>query len=93
MQGKNIPAGTIVPDVMHVKLNHTAKNIPMLYKSNFRASLIKDLIVLICDSKNRVAILSNVGAVTIKPLEVSLYTKSLQLNLRVASFALSPVLN
>jgi hypothetical protein len=30
MQGKNIPAGTIVPEVMHVKVNQTNKKIAIL---------------------------------------------------------------
>ena len=60
MQGKNIPAGTITPEVIQVKTNQTTKNIPTFNSLNYRASLMKDLIVFICDSKNKVANLSNV---------------------------------
>lgn len=47
MQGKKIPAGTMVPEVMQVKANQTAKNISIFLGSKIRASFIKDLIVLI----------------------------------------------
>jgi hypothetical protein len=47
MQGKKIPAGTMVPEVMQVKANQTAKNISIFLGSKTRASFIKDLIVLI----------------------------------------------
>ncbi len=88
-----MPAGTITPDVIQVNPNQTNKNIQMFKGIYLRASLINDLIVFICDSKNRVASLSKVGADTSFILGFSKYVKSLHLNFLVARPALASNLN
>lgn len=61
MQGINIPAGQITPDVTHVNINHTNPNNRALCHNICLESLMKVLIVLDYVVKNNVASLSKVS--------------------------------